>query len=226
MEFDRTFLLLVNFPGLVGEEKERKGQKGFGDFTVWQMPLSFSSVAFFLDFLLLPVYIYPLFFSFLSFHFISLFWGLLDQISSRPSESCPMSQCTHKCHLVELRCNSLCYHAQPTLLEKSIKRKMLNTNICISPPFHTTTTALLQAPLFCLYHSPTFSAFSVSQMLQLKLSYPANKRRPDMESASDVTALFIWPSSYVSTSWSERMSNILRVQSSEPVTKAFPLFKN
>jgi len=35
-------------------------------------------------------------------------------------------------------------------------------------------------------HSPTRSAFRESQMLQLKSSYPASKRRPLREKATDV----------------------------------------
>lgn len=73
---------------------------------------------------------------------------------------------------------------------------------------------------------PTLSAFSESQMLQLKSSYPARMSLPEREGAREVTPHMIPESWYVMSSWSERRSYSLQEASSEPVITALPLGKN
>lgn len=74
--------------------------------------------------------------------------------------------------------------------------------------------------------SPTLSALSVSQMLQLKSSYPARMSLPEREGAREVTPHMMLESWNVMSSWSERRSYSLQEASSEPVITALPLGKN
>lgn len=75
-------------------------------------------------------------------------------------------------------------------------------------------------------NSPTLSALSVSQTLQLKSSYPAMRSLPEKDGAREVTPHMMLESWYVMSSWSPRRSNSLREASSEPVITALPLGKN
>ena len=73
---------------------------------------------------------------------------------------------------------------------------------------------------------PARSAFIVSQTLQLKSSYPARRRRPLLEKATDVMPQMMLSWLYMASSWSARMSKRRQVASSEPVAKANPFGKN
>ena len=84
---------------------------------------------------------------------------------------------------------------------------------------------------FSIYFSksidlPARSRRSVSQTLQLKSSYAANRRRPDFEKATDVIPHMILSCEYMPTSWSARISNRRHVASSDPVANADPFGKN
>lgn len=65
-----------------------------------------------------------------------------------------------------------------------------------------------------------------SQTLQLKSSYPASSRRPDLLKATDVMPQMMLSCEYMASSWSARMSNMRHVASSEPVANANPDGKN
>ena len=73
---------------------------------------------------------------------------------------------------------------------------------------------------------PALSALSASQTLQLKSSYPASRRRPDLLKATLVMPQMMLSWLYTANSWSDLMSNILQVASSLPVAKAYPFGKN
>jgi hypothetical protein len=73
---------------------------------------------------------------------------------------------------------------------------------------------------------PALSARNASQTLQLKSSYPARRRRPDLLNATLVMPQIMLSWLYTLSSWSDRMSNMRHVASSLPVAKAYPLGKN
>ena len=72
---------------------------------------------------------------------------------------------------------------------------------------------------------PALSCLSVSQMLQLKSSYPPNSRRPLHEKETAEMPQMMLSCEYIAISWSDRMSNRRHVASSDPVANARPFGK-
>lgn len=78
----------------------------------------------------------------------------------------------------------------------------------------------------CAVSTPTLSPLRVSQTLQLKSSYPAKRRRPEIEKATEVIPQRMLSCVYWLSSLSALKSKSLQEASSDPVPKASPLGKN
>lgn len=192
MVFERTFLLFHVFPRIHWWDKKRDGvRKGFVTLmSDWCHDLFMTF--FVIGLSTSPLHLYPSFF-FLLLLLILLFFAVVGphqfqtfrKLSHEPVHThMPSSGTPVQLTLLSCPDNTPRKCALKTNKQKKWVEHAFFTHTF---PHHSDCTTYT-----CLHHSPIFSPFSVSQMLQLKLSYPANKRRADIDRASEVTALFIW----------------------------------